>query len=199
VKKKKRKAAEYKAVVIGASAGGIKAVKDLLRKLNPDFKLPVIVVVHISPHSENYWVKILNKECKMAVKEADEKERILKGTVYIAPPGYHLLIEKNQTFTLTSDERVNYSRPSIDVLFETAADAYGEHLIGIVLTGANADGAEGLRKIKDAGGLAIVQEPDTAEVDVMPLAAINAANPKYILPLSLISAVLNDLNNDNNP
>jgi two-component system, chemotaxis family, protein-glutamate methylesterase/glutaminase len=197
VKRRARKKQTYKAVVIGASAGGIRAIKDLLKAVNKDFMMPIIVVLHVSPHSENYWIRILNKECKLPVKEVDEKERIVRGTIYIAPPSYHLLVEKDFTFTLTSDERVNFSRPSIDVLFETASDAYKENLIGIVLTGANSDGAEGLRKIKEAGGLTIVQEPESAEVDVMPLAAIDAAKPKYILPLSLISAMLNELNSNN--
>jgi two-component system, chemotaxis family, protein-glutamate methylesterase/glutaminase len=192
--KDKGESENYQAVVIGASAGGMKAIRKLLEELPETFMLPVIIVEHLSPRSENYWIKVLKKECKIAVKEADEKEKIKKSTVYVAPPGYHLLVEKDFTFTLTSDERVNYSRPSIDVLFETASDAYKNTLVGIILTGANADGAEGLKKIKKAGGLTIVQSPETAEVDAMPLAAIKRAKPDYVLDIKEIADLLIQIN-----
>jgi two-component system, chemotaxis family, protein-glutamate methylesterase/glutaminase len=185
---------KYKAVVIGASAGGMRALREILIELPKDFSLPVIIVQHLSPHSENFWVGAVNKECMLYVKEADEKESIVRGTVYVAPPGYHLLIEKDFTFTLTSDERVNFSRPSIDVMFQTAADAYKETLIGIILTGANNDGAEGLLEIKKKGGLTIAQDPTEAEVQAMPLAAIMKAKPKHILPLKDIAPLLLKLN-----
>jgi two-component system, chemotaxis family, protein-glutamate methylesterase/glutaminase len=196
VEKKNNNEREYKAVVIGASAGGMDAIKKILSNLPKKTSLPVIIVQHISSRSDSYWIKILNKECELKVKEADEKEIIANGVVYIAPPGYHLMIEKDFTFSLASDERVNYSRPSIDVLFETAADAYKETLIGIVLTGANADGAEGLRIIKEKGGLTIVQDPETSEVKAMPKAAIKVAKPLYILPLAKIPELLTSINNE---
>ncbi len=186
-------ARKYNAVVVGSSAGGLNALKTLLRNLNRDFKFPVIIVQHISPDSENYLIHILNDLKRLKVKEADEKEQPQPGYAYVAPPNYHLLVEPDQTFTLTIDERVNYARPSIDVLFETAAEAYREHLIGIILTGANNDGSLGLKRIKEMGGLAIVQDPDTAEVDSMPKAAIQACAVDYILPLEEISALLNSL------
>ncbi|MEI7491352.1 MAG: chemotaxis protein CheB [Bacteroidota bacterium] len=186
-------ARKYNAVVVGSSAGGLNALKTLLRNLNRDFKFPVIIVQHISPDSENYLIHILNDLKRLKVKEADEKEQPQPGYAYVAPPNYHLLVEPDQTFTLTVDERVNYARPSIDVLFETAAEAYREHLIGIILTGANNDGSHGLKRIKEMGGLAIVQDPDTAEVDSMPKAAIQACTVDYILPLEEISALLNSL------
>ena len=111
----------------------------------------------------------------------------------MAPPNYHLLIEPDQTFTLTIDERVNYARPSIDVLFETAAEVFREHLIGIILTGANNDGSHGLKRIKELGGMAIVQDPETAEVDSMPKAAVAACAVDHVLSLEEISAFLNKL------
>jgi len=183
----------YKAVVIGSSAGGLNALKTLFRGLDHRFRLPVIIVQHISPNSENYLIQILNELKKIKVKEADEKEKPVKGTAYIAPPNYHLLIEPDQTFTLTVDERVNYARPSIDVLFETAAEAYQDTLIGIILTGANNDGSSGLKRIKEFGGFTIVQDPDTAEVDSMPRAAILTTSVDKIMSIEEISAFLNTL------
>jgi two-component system chemotaxis response regulator CheB len=130
---------------------------------------------------------------KLKVKEADEKERPANGMAYIAPPNYHLLFENDQSFTLTVDERVNYARPSIDVLFETAAEAYKDTLIGIILTGANTDGSRGLKKIKDFGGLTIVQDPATAESDSMPRAAILTTQVDHVLPIEEIAEFLNSL------
>lgn len=186
-------ARKYKAVVVGSSAGGLNALKTLLKNLKKEFRLPVIIVQHISPDSENYLVHILNDLKVLKVKEADEKEHPVPGFAYVAPPNYHLLLETDQTFTLTVDERVNYARPSIDVLFETAAEAYREQLIGIILTGANNDGSLGLKRIKELGGMAIVQDPETAEVDSMPRAAIEACAVDHVFSLEEISAFLNEL------
>jgi len=186
-------ARKYKAVVVGSSAGGLNALKILLKNLNKDFKIPVIIVQHISPDSENYLIQILNDLKRLKVKEADEKEHPKPGYVYVAPPNYHLLVELDQSFSLTVDERVNYARPSIDVLFETAAEAFREHLIGIILTGANNDGSHGLKRIKELGGLAIVQDPDAAEADSMPKAAIQACSVDHVLSLEEIAAFLNKL------
>jgi len=184
---------QYKAVVAGASAGGLNALKTLFRGLDEQFDLPVIIVQHISPNAENYLIHILNEFHKLKVREADEKEVPQNGFAYLAPPNYHLLIEPDHTFTLTIDERVNYARPSIDVLFETAAEAYKDQLIGIILTGANNDGSKGLKKIKEFGGMAIVQDPETAEVDSMPKAAIQTTVVDYILNVEEIAALLNKL------
>jgi len=183
----------YQAVVIGSSAGGLNALKLLFNELDEKFKLPVIIVQHISPNSENYLIQILNDLKKMSVKEADEKEKPEKGNAYIAPPNYHLLLEPDQTFSLTIDERVNYARPSIDVLFETAAEAYREKLIGIILTGANNDGSKGLKRIKEMGGLTIVQDPETAEVNSMPRAAILASAVDKIMSIKEIAGFLNSI------
>lgn len=186
-------AVKYKAVVVGSSAGGLNALKNLIRNLDKDFSIPVIIVQHISPDSENYLVHILNDLKRLKVKEADEKEVAAEGHAYVAPPNYHLLVEPDGSFTLTVDERVNYARPSIDVLFETAAETFRDKLIGIILTGANNDGSRGLKKIKDMGGMAIVQDPSTAEVDSMPRAAIQACRVDHVLSIEEIAAFLNKL------
>lgn len=184
----------YEAIVIGSSAGGLNALKILFRGLSEGFRIPLIIVQHISADSENYLIQILNDIRVLQVKEADEKEQPMPGMAYLAPPNYHLLLEPDHTFTLTIDERVNYARPSIDVLFETAAEAYKDKLIGIILTGANNDGSRGLKRIKELGGLTIVQDPETAEVESMPRAAIQATVTDHILPLEEIAAFLNSLN-----
>ena len=181
---------EFSAVVIGASAGGIKALSSLLAPLPREFSLPIIIVQHLHPHSESYLSHILSTKSELHIKQADEKESLCAGSVYIAPPNYHLLVEEDHTLSLSLDTWVNYSRPSIDVLFETAAYAYRDKLIGIVLTGANYDGSQGLKKIKDFGGYAIVQEPSSAEVDVMHNAAIEATTVDKVLPPNEIGIYL---------
>ena len=139
----------FQLVVIGVSAGGMKALPAVLASLPSDFPVPVAVVQHLSPDGHNsYFINYLNQRLSVVVKEADEKEAVELGHVYIAPPNYHLLIENDRTFALSVDKKVNYSRPSIDVLFETASEVYGSSLIGVVLTGARSDGAKGLKKIK---------------------------------------------------
>jgi len=180
----------YKAVVIGVSAGGMSALGDILPKIPADFPVPVIIVQHISPQSDNYMIRHFNSLSKITVKEADEKEAILPGHAYFAPPNYHLLVEEDFTFSLSVEHRVNYSRPSIDVLFESALDAYCTSLIGIILTGANNDGSKGLKKIKDCGGLTIVQDPKTSEVSAMPEAAIKLFKPDHVLKLKDIAPFL---------
>ncbi len=179
-----------KAVVIGTSAGGLQALKTLLPSLPATFPCPLMIVQHMSPHSDNYMVRMLDGLSAIRVKEADEKEPIVPGTAYIAPPDYHLLVEEDFTLSLSMEEKVNYSRPSIDVLFETAADAYGPYLLGIVLTGANADGADGLAYIKKKGGYIVVQQPADAESPAMPRAAIEKAVPHKVLTLSEIISFL---------
>lgn len=183
----------YRAIVIGASAGGMDAIRTLLINLNKEVKIPIVIAQHLSPSSDNYMVNHLNEICSFYVKEADDKEKILPGTVYISPPNYHLLVERDETLSLTVDSRVNYARPSIDVLFESAADTYLDNLIGIILTGANCDGSNGLKKIKELGGMAIVQDPSTAYANFMPKAALEITKVDYILSLYEISSKLNEL------
>ena len=180
----------YEAIVIGVSSGGMSALKFIFSALPADFNTPIIIVQHISPRSNNQWIKLLSDKSNLNIKEVDEKEKIEKGNVYIAPPNYHLMIERNKTFSLTIDERVNFARPSIDVLFESAAEAYKNKLIGVMLTGSSADGTLGLKKIKEYGGLTIAQDPETAESAFMPASAIAAVQMDYVLPLDGITDLL---------
>ena len=181
---------QSKAIVIGASAGAVDAMLLVLSKLPADFALPIIIVVHMPPDKESVLAELLRARSKIKVREAEDKEQIEAGTAYLAPPDYHLLVEQDGYLSLSSDEPVLYSRPSIDVLFETAADAYGEGLIGVILTGANSDGARGLKKIVEAGGTALVQDPNTAYATAMPEAAIKAAFSAEILNLEEIATYL---------
>jgi two-component system chemotaxis response regulator CheB len=180
----------YEAIVIGVSSGGMKAMKIMFSLLPENFSTPIIIVQHISAHSDNQWIKLLNDKSNLPIKETDEKEKIERGNVYIAPPNYHLLIEKDKTFSLTIDERVNYARPSIDVMFESAAEAYKNKLIGVILTGSNNDGTKGMKRIQECGGLTIVQDPATAESSYMPASVIAAMQVDYVLPLNGIIALL---------
>lgn len=180
----------YNAIVIGVSAGGMNALKLMFSLLPKSFVTPIIIVQHISAHSDSEWIRLLKEKSNIKIKEADEKEKIENATVYIAPPNYHLLIEKDKTFSLTIDERVNFARPSIDVLFESAADAYKNELIGIVLSGSNQDGTKGMMRIKEHNGLTIVQNPDTAEYSAMPSSVISKIQVNHILALEDIIKLL---------
>ncbi|MDF2612325.1 MAG: cheB3 [Clostridia bacterium] len=184
---------KYEAIVMGTSLGGMDALRAILTVLPKDFLVPILVVQHLSARSDGFLAKHLNHLCKIQVKEADDKEWASPGCVYLAPPNYHLMVEKDGTLTLSVDEKINYARPSIDVLFESAADTYRDKLIGIILTGANGDGAIGLRRIKERGGLTIVQEPETAESPIMPNMAIKASKVDHVLPLDDIGQLLNRL------
>lgn len=187
------KSATYQAVVIGVSAGGIAALDTILPVLPETFPLAVVIVQHVAGGGGNYLVHHFRNRCRLPVEEVADKEPVQPGTIYFAPANYHLLIECRKTLALSVEAKVNHSRPSIDVLFETAAEAYCEHLVGIILTGANSDGAAGLAKVAKMGGLALVQSPATAEVDIMPKAAIAAARVDHILPLREIGPFLRDL------
>jgi two-component system chemotaxis response regulator CheB len=187
------KAPELNAVVIGASAGALEALSAILPVLPAAYPLPILIVVHLPPDKDSLLATILQSKCSMNVREAEDKEPIRAGTVYVAPPDYHLLVEKDGTLSLSSEEEVHFSRPSIDVLFETAADAYGEQVVGIVLTGANADGADGLRAIAEAGGVAIVQQPELAFSSCMPQAALDACPSAQALSLDMIGTWLKSI------
>jgi two-component system chemotaxis response regulator CheB len=184
----------YQCVVIGCSSGGRKALQKLFSLLPEDFSLPVIVVQHLAADQNGYFDKYLQESCALKVKEADEKEPVIGGVIYLAPANYHLFIESDETLSLTTDMKVNFSRPSIDVLFESAADVYGPYLIGIILTGASKDGSFGLKCIHEKGGLTIVQDPSTAELSFMPRSAIETTRVDYILSLEAIGKLLIKLN-----
>ena len=185
--------APAEAVVIGASAGAVDALSALLPALPKGYPLPVMVVVHLPPDKKSVMAELFRDKCAVAVREADDKEPLAPGTVYFAPPDYHLLVEPDRRLSLSSEEPVHFSRPAVDVLFESAADAFGAGLVGVVLTGANADGARGLRAVLAAGGAGLVQDPATALAAAMPRAAL-AANPAArSLPLDQIAARLREL------
>ena len=181
------------AVVIGASAGGLFALSRILKELPVDFPLPLIIVQHRSKDERTLLEELLQSKCKIKVKQADEKEKIERGIVYIAPAGYHLLIEKDHSFSLSCDALVNYSRPSIDILFETAAEVYEDKLIGVILTGANSDGAAGMQAIRKRGGITIAQNPASASFPFMPVAAIDTGSVQHIFGLQEIDDFLLDL------
>ena len=181
------------AVVIGASAGALDVLSNLLPGLPADYRLPILIVVHMPPDKTSLFAQLLRARCAIRVREAEDKEPIEPGIAYFAPPDYHLLVEQDKRLSLSDDEPVLFSRPSIDVLFESAADAYGGGLIGVVLTGANNDGANGLRAVVDAGGVAVVQEPGGAYASAMPRAAIAACPDARVLPVNEIAAYLREV------
>ena len=218
----------FEIVVVGTSLGGLEALTVLLADLPKSFPLPVVIVQHRHKSSQNRLTDFLQQHSSLPITEAQDKEPIAPGRVYLAPADYHLLIESpceeefslyennltewgsvavesihnskspipnrvSPTFALSTEAPVCYARPSIDVLFESAADAFGEKVIGIILTGANSDGSEGLGKIKAEGGLTFVQEPDSAQCGIMPTAAIANVEVDWILPLSKIAPCLVNL------
>lgn len=179
----------YKLIVIGVSAGGLEALRQLLGGLPPDFPLPIVIVQHLRSGSDAL-AESLQHFCRIRLKEADEGERIAPGTAYFAPADYHLLVERDGTLALSVDPPVRYARPSIDVLFDSAADAFGDSVIGVILTGANNDGSDGLHSIKAAGGMAVVQDPASAEVAQMPLSALQTTTVDHVRPLADLPALL---------
>jgi two-component system chemotaxis response regulator CheB len=180
----------YDAVAIGVSTGGLRALEALLCPLPADFPLPLLIVQHVDRDAGAGLAQLLDQRCALRVKEADDQDAIVPGTAYVAPANYHLLVENRERLTLSVDPHVSFARPSIDVLFESAADVFGPHLIGVVLTGANFDGAAGLKRVKDRGGLAIVQEPEDAEAAQMPRAALAATEVDHVVPLGSMATLL---------
>lgn len=184
---------KYQAIAIGVSAGGLHALIFLFEQLPADYPIPIMVVQHRAKDRQELLEEVLQNKCKIAIKQADEKEKIKGGVVYIAPPGYHLLVEQDRTFSLSSDEHVSFSKPSIDVLFESAAEAFKQYLVGVILTGANDDGAAGIKIIKKYGGLTIAQQPLEAQYPFMPQAAINKGGVGYVWTLGEIQKYLSQL------
>lgn len=181
------------AVVIGASAGALEVLNQVLPALPASFPLPVFVVVHVPPDRKSLLAELFARRCAMRVREAEDKEPIDPGTVYFAPPNYHMLVETPQALALSADEPVLYSRPAIDILFESAADVYGPALAALVLTGANEDGVRGLRAAAAAGGQVAVQDPQTAFAAAMPEAALAACPQARIVTPGGIAAYLQEL------
>ena len=183
----------YDVVVIGGSWGGMRAVEVLLDGLGKDCPAAVVVALHRGTEGGTRLPGLLQRYTTLPVREVEDKDELRPGTVYLAPSDYHTLIESDGTIGLSTEERVRFARPSIDVLFRTAAEAYRERCVGIVLTGANDDGADGLRRIKELGGVAIVQDPGSAERHEMPTAAIAATDADVVLPLGEIGLFLRGL------
>lgn len=180
-------------VAIGASWGGLHAIEVVLGALPPDFGAPVVIAQHRQADSnEGVLVRLLDARCELTVCEADDKQALRPGVVLVAPADYHLLVEEGAV-ALSVDEPLNYSRPSIDILLSSAADAYGARVAGVVLTGANSDGALGLTQIAERGGTAIVQDPETAERREMPDAALWATPDARVLALEEIGPLLTEL------
>lgn len=183
----------YDAVVIGVSAGAVEALNTILPQLPEDFPLPVFIVVHLAPAKESIMPEIMRRKCSLPIFEAEDKQPIKAGIVYFAPPNYHLLIEKDGYVSLSSDEPVCFSRPSVDVLFESAADAYGKALVAVVLTGANEDGTAGLSSVMAAGGVGLVQSPSNAYATMMPSSALKANPTALALNLEEIALYLRNI------
>ena len=182
-----------RAVVIGASAGGVQALLQILPPLPATYPLPVLIVVHVPPDRDNALVSLFQARCQIQVREAEDKEPVLPGVVYFAPSDYHLLVETDGTLSLSSDELVNHSRPSIDVLLESAADAFGSELVGVILTGANDDGARGLQAVVEAGGVAIVEDPAEAYASAMPAASLRASPSAKAMKVAAIASYVSSL------
>jgi two-component system chemotaxis response regulator CheB len=181
--------AGYAIVVVGTSWGGLSAVRELASGLTPGFALPLVVVQHRHRDSDDLLGPLLQDSTPLTVCEVEDKAPVVGGNIYLAPADYHLLVEEGH-FSLSTDEPVRYSRPSIDVAFASVADVYGHRAVGVVLTGANADGARGLRRIVDRGGLGFVQTPATAESPAMPAAAARSVPEARVLSIGEIRAAL---------
>jgi two-component system chemotaxis response regulator CheB len=182
-------------LVIGGSAGGIDALLTLLPALPQGFALPVVCILHVPPDRESRLAELFAGRVALPVREAADKEPIVPGTIYFAGPGYHLSIEpardgEDAYFSLSCEPPVQFARPAIDVLMESAADAYGPQVAGVLLTGANHDGAAGMERIHRSGGLTIVQDPEEAQASTMPEQAIRRCAPHLVLPLARIAALL---------
>jgi two-component system, chemotaxis family, protein-glutamate methylesterase/glutaminase len=180
-------------VVIGTSAGGVDALSRLLPVLPKGMRAAVFVVIHLPRERPSRLVEIFRPRCAVDVREAQDKEPVAAGTVYFAPPDYHLLVDEGPQLALSSDEQVNFSRPSIDVLFESAADVYGDRLLGIILTGASHDGASGLETVHRAGGWTVVQQPENAQAPLMAESAIERIPVDFVLPIDQIAGLLKSL------
>ena len=182
----------FEIVVIGASSGGLKALQLLLSELSKQFQLPMVIVQHRGKDSDSGLCEFLARYSELPISEPDDKEPVLGGHVYLAPRDYHLMIEK-RSFALSTDAPVAFARPSIDLMFESAAAEYGRKVIGLVLTGANSDGARGLARIRSRGGLTMVEDPAEAAFPEMPLAAIRAITVDWVVPLKQIAPLLERL------
>jgi len=178
------------AIVVGASAGGVSALLTVFAALPADYAIALLCVLHLPDDRHSQLAEVFSRRLQRPVQEARDKESVVPGMIYVAGPGYHLSVEHDRSLSLSQEDRVHFSRPSIDILFESAADAYGDGLVGVLLTGANEDGARGLARIKEHGGTTLIQDPHEAQVAVMPEAALALHRPDHILPLNGIGQLL---------
>jgi len=179
-----------KLIVIGGSSGSLQVIIYILENLPDDYPIPVLLIIHRSNVNDSMLPDLLVQKSKLTVREVEEKDKIISSCVYLAPADYHVLIENDETFTLDYSEKLNYSRPSIDVSFISAARIYGRNLTGILLSGANEDGAEGLKEIKEQGGHTIIQHPNEALVSYMPLQASHKSKIDEVLNTGEITRYL---------
>lgn len=179
------------ALIIGGSAGSLDVLLKVLPGLDADLSFPVIIVIHRKNGTDSLLPELLSGKTALVVKEIDEKEALLPGTVYIAPSDYHTLIEQDRTFSLDDSEKVNYSRPAIDVTFQSAAEVYRDRLVCVLLSGSNADGVNGLKSVKSWGGIAVIQDPATARVAYMPQQAALQVKIDYTLPMEDMAEFIN--------
>lgn len=186
----------YRVIIIGASAGGGEALGKIFSKLSADYAVPILIVQHLHPDGGDGFAQSLARKMRLSVISPCDKQKIKRGNIYVAPANYHMLLERSGHIALSTDQKVKWSRPSIDVLFESAAHAWDERVIAILLTGSNDDGAEGMRTVRACGGLTVAQKPSTAEHPVMPQAAIDAGAAEKVLTLDEISGFLADLKPD---
>ncbi|MGI4839002.1 MAG: chemotaxis protein CheB [Janthinobacterium lividum] len=180
----------YGAIVVGASAGGVEALLHVFSALPKAFDIPILTVLHLPDERRSQLSEVFATRLGRDVREGSDKVAIEPGVIYFAGPSYHLSVERDFTLSLSQEERVHFSRPAIDLLFDSAADAYGPGLVGVLMTGANEDGAKGLAAIKRQGGLTIVQDPAEARMPTMPLAALKLQQPDHILSLNGIGSLL---------
>lgn len=179
-----------KTIVLGGSAGALDALAVILPTLPRTFAVPIVLAVHLPPDRPSHLAHVLSMHCLLDVKEVEDKEPLIPGAIHVAPPNYHVLLERGDRLALSVDDPVHFSRPSIDVLFESAAVAYGSAVLGVLLTGANEDGARGLLAIRRTGGLTVVQSPETSLVRTMPESALRLAADHQVLAVTEIGPFL---------
>jgi two-component system, chemotaxis family, protein-glutamate methylesterase/glutaminase len=180
-------------LVIGGSAGSLQVVLAVLAAIGDDFPLPVLIVLHRNGGFESSLEDLFSSRTRLPIKEVEEKDQLRAGTIYLCPADYHVLLEKDHSFSLDYSERVHFSRPSIDVTFRSAADIFGPGVIGLLLSGGNADGAEGMQYVQQQGGVTIVQDPATADVPYMPQQVISRMKVDFILPTDEIPGFVHQL------
>jgi len=180
-------------LVIGGSAGSLQVILSLLTAIGEDFPMPVLIVLHRNSGFESSLEDLLSTRTQLQIKEVEEKDQLRTGTIYLCPPDYHVLLEKDHSFSLDYSERVHFSRPSIDVTFRSAADVFGPGLITLLLSGGNADGAEGMQYVQEKGGVTVVQDPATADVPYMPQQVITRMKVDFIVPADEIRGFVRQL------